>query len=346
MPGDLLDGWRLEDAGDFDRYGHELVQAYEDARSLKRVPAQGEEIIMDTDLFEFQHLCPDSGQHLLERRPWCHEGRPENSARCEAQLGRQPYTLHFAGRTFRDFTDDEYLARDLEIGDASAGELTNVFRRSRGVGPQHDRRGDILAEPSMGDGEGDGLGHCWMVQQHFVDFLWSDLLPAAIDHLAYAAREKQITVVVEITEISCLEPIADKRRVGCPRVAIIACHNGCTLHDDLTGLAVGQQSSSFVHDRDIQDRWQPDRTRLALAWRQRIARDRRGSDFRHPVPLDHRALESSLELGGDARRQGGRRGANEPQPAICQSLAIVPSLGKNRLVDRWHRGVPRRLKLG
>ena len=185
-----------------------------------------------------------------------------------------------------------------------------------------------------------------MIQEHFIDLLWCDFFPTAIDHLAYAAREKQIAVVVEVTEISCLEPIADKRRVGCPRMTIIARRDACTPHNDLTRLAAGQQSSSFIHDRDIQDRWQPDRTRLALARRQRIARDRRGSDFRHPVPLDHRALESSLELSEDARRQRSRRGANEPQPAICQSLAIVPSLGKNRLVDRWHGGVPRRLKRG
>ena len=163
----------------------------------------------------------------------------------------------------------------------------------------------------MRDGKGYGLRHRFVIQEHLVDFLWRDFFPTAIDRLAYAAREKEVPVVIEVTEIFRLEPVASKGGLGCFRVAIVAHGDACTPDDDLAGLTAGQQSSAFVHDRDIQNSRQPDRTGLALARRQRIARDRRGGDFRHPIRLDQRSLESSLEFGEDARRQGSRRGANK-----------------------------------
>src|SRR4029077_4597607 len=119
--------------------------------------------------------------------------------------------LHFAGRAFWDFPDDKDLARDLEVGDAPDCELTNVFRRRRRVGPQHDRRCDVLTQRGVRNGKGYGLGHRWMIQEHFIDFLWGDFLPPAIDHLAYTTHEKQVPIVIEVTEISCLEPIAGER---------------------------------------------------------------------------------------------------------------------------------------
>ena len=84
---------------------------------------------------------------------------------------------------------------------------------------------------------------------------------------AYAAREKQVPVVIEETEIPGLEPIAGKRGLGRHWVAVVARHDARATDDDLAGLAAGQQSPSFVHDRDVQTHWYADRTRLALARR-------------------------------------------------------------------------------
>ena len=120
------------------------------------------------------------------------EGSRQGDVGRETEFRRQADTLHFAGRAFWDFRDDEHLARDLEVGDAPDGELANVFRRRRSVRPQHDGRRDVLAQRGMGDGKGYGLCHRRMFQEHFVDFLWGDFLPTAIDDLPYAAREKQV----------------------------------------------------------------------------------------------------------------------------------------------------------
>src|ERR1700681_2232013 len=133
--------------------------------------------------------------------------------------------------------------------------MTNVSRRRRRVGPQHDRRCDVLTQRGVRDRKGYGLGHRWMVQEHFIDFLWGDFLSTAIDHLAYAAHEKQVPVVIEVTEISCLQPIAGKCGLGRPRVAIVARRDARASDDDLPGLAARQQSPWFVHDCDIESRW-------------------------------------------------------------------------------------------
>ena len=121
----------------------------------RRISAQCEEIIVNTDLLDLQDLCPVLGQRLLERRPWRDGGPRQAGAGRETQFSRQADTLHFAGRAFWDFPDDEHLARDLEVGDAPDGELANVFRRRRSVRPQHDSRRD---------GKGYGLCHCRMFQ--------------------------------------------------------------------------------------------------------------------------------------------------------------------------------------
>ena len=88
------------------------------------------------------------------------------------------------------------------------------FGVAAACGPQHDRRRDVLTQRGVGDGKGYGLCHRRMFQEHVVDFLRGDFLPAAIDDLPYAAGEKQVPVVIEETEIPGLEPIAGKRGLG------------------------------------------------------------------------------------------------------------------------------------
>src|SRR5262249_29015278 len=102
---------RLEKAGDLDLEMHALVHVGENTRGQEVISAQGEEVIMDPDLFDLEDLCPECGQLLLERGPWRDEGLRHGMAR-ELQLSCQADTLHFAGRAFWEFADDEHLARD------------------------------------------------------------------------------------------------------------------------------------------------------------------------------------------------------------------------------------------
>ena len=138
-------------------------------------PPQCEEIVINADPFELQHLS-QSGQRLLQRDAWRNEGRPHGRLACDPQLSRQSDPLHLAGRPFGKFADHQHVARDLEVGDAPVGEPANVFRRRRSMGPQHDRRGDVLAQRRVGDGKGYGLRYRRMLQENLFDFLWGKLL--------------------------------------------------------------------------------------------------------------------------------------------------------------------------
>src|SRR5262249_47808357 len=298
----LRNGRPLEEARNLELNLRNVVDVPENARGQERVSARREEIIVNTDLLDPEDLCPALGQRFLKRRPWRDESRRLAAATRQSQLGRQANTLHLAGRALRDLIDNEDMARDLEVGDAADGELTKVFRRRGGMGPQHDGSRDILPQRGVGDGKCHGLRHRWMLQDDVFDFLRGDFLPAAIDSFEYAPGKKQVPVVIEETEIAGLEPIAGKRGLGRHWVAVIARCDAYAPYDDLARPAAGQQSPSFVHDRDVQIPWEADRTELALARRQRIASNVRGSGFRHSVALDHRGLEGLLHLGQDVGR--------------------------------------------
>ena len=102
--------------------------------------------------------------------------------------------------------------------------------------------------------------------------------------------------------VPCLEPITGESGLGRHRVAVVAGHDSRATDDDLPCLAARQQSPFFVHDRDVQTHWHADGTRLALARRQRIARDRRGSGLRHAIKFYHAGLKGFLQFREDARR--------------------------------------------
>jgi hypothetical protein len=148
----------------------------------------------------------------------------------------------------------------------------------------------------MGDGKGDGFCHPWMLQEHLVDFLRSDFLPTAIDDFPSAASEKKVAVLIEESEIPCPEPIACKRGLRRHRIAVVAGHDARAADHDLSGLTVGEQSSSFVHDGDVQTDWFAGRSGLAPPRGEGIGRDRCGSGFRHRIVLDHGRFEGRLQF--------------------------------------------------
>ena len=72
-------GRRLEHADDTDIKMKPVVNARDDLRGQKRIPAQGEKIIMDTDLFARKYVGPDSGQLIFKRRTRGNERLRRNS---------------------------------------------------------------------------------------------------------------------------------------------------------------------------------------------------------------------------------------------------------------------------
>src|SRR6516165_8527230 len=125
----------LEKTGDLDLEMHDIAYAGQGMGGPKRVSAQCEEVIVDTDPFGLQDCRPDVGELLLERRSRRGEGLWSGAPAREPQLRRQPDTFHFTGWALRQLRDDQHLARDFEIGDAADGELTYGFRRCHVIPP-------------------------------------------------------------------------------------------------------------------------------------------------------------------------------------------------------------------
>src|ERR1700730_17967959 len=105
----LRDGRRREKSRELELDFRKLVDVAENVCGEERVSPRHEEVIVDTDLPELEDLCPTLGQQRLKLRSRRDEGGRRGNAACEAQLCRQADTLHFAGRAFWDFIDDEYL---------------------------------------------------------------------------------------------------------------------------------------------------------------------------------------------------------------------------------------------
>src|SRR5215831_6583441 len=106
----------------------DLVHASKNLRGRERVATQREEIVVNTDLFNTQNLCPMFGEHFFKRCSWCDKGLRGRYWSHNIQFRRQAEPQRFARGAFGKLPDDDHLARDLEVGDAPDDELTDIIR--------------------------------------------------------------------------------------------------------------------------------------------------------------------------------------------------------------------------
>src|SRR5438270_7778268 len=85
----------------------------------------------------------------LRRRTGGRFSSPESSG--QAQLGGQPDALELAGRAFGDLGQEQYLARDLEVGQATGREVAHLLLRQAGPLAQYHGGGHLLAQLGVGD---------------------------------------------------------------------------------------------------------------------------------------------------------------------------------------------------
>ena len=79
---------------------------------------------------------------------------------------------------------------------------------SEAPGPQRDDGHDLLAEPLVGNADDGGLGDRRVGVQHVLDLARVHVVPAADDELLLAADDEQEPVLVEIAEVTGVEPAA------------------------------------------------------------------------------------------------------------------------------------------
>ena len=106
------------------------------------------------------------------RVPWRHEGDPESLG----QFGFETNALDLARSAGRNRVDNDEPTGNLEFGQASEQERTNLIRGRRRAILQHHGGGDIFAQRRVADAEGYRHADRGMLQQRFVHFAGRNFL--------------------------------------------------------------------------------------------------------------------------------------------------------------------------
>src|SRR5689334_18805899 len=104
----LRHGRRFEKSRDLELDLRQIVDVAQSAGGQQRVPARGEEIIVNADLLDPKDFRPALRQRAFERSSRRDKSLPPFCTR-EPEFVRQPDTLDFAGWTLGDFVNENNL---------------------------------------------------------------------------------------------------------------------------------------------------------------------------------------------------------------------------------------------
>src|SRR5579875_382176 len=232
----------------------------------------------------------------------------------------QNVACDLAGRIFWQRIHRDKVNRHFVRAEVLGSVLAKVFRQFRvPLALDHQVSHHLFTIERVGAANDGGLAHGGMRQQRLLDLARWDGLAPAFDHIAQAAREKHVALLILVAEIAGTEPSVLKRLL---RSSILICLDDAGAGDaDLANLArshVAQPALSVatvnIADAQRHAGGQGRRTRLVSAWRHGVSDDLAGG-LRYTVGLDDRDAEAgskSQQVGGG---QGGRGGPHEAQCA-------------------------------
>ena len=91
------------------------------------------------------------------------------------------------------------------------------------------------------------FAHLRQAVNHFFDLAAGHVFAAGLDHVLLAVHHRDIALLVEGAQISAVEPVALKRRLGALVVVVIAQHQMWRAVHDLADLAHGHILHVVVH---------------------------------------------------------------------------------------------------
>eukprot|EP00252_Welwitschia_mirabilis_P026506 TRINITY_DN871_c0_g1_i3.p2 TRINITY_DN871_c0_g1~~TRINITY_DN871_c0_g1_i3.p2 ORF type:complete len:333 (-),score=-29.46 TRINITY_DN871_c0_g1_i3:1146-2144(-) len=162
---------------------------------------------------------------------------------------------------------------------------------------------------------------------------------AAVDELLDSAHEKQIPLLVEVSEVASVKPPEPESAFVCLRIVFVAPRHA---HSSNTNLALDAgslrrallvQNRAFLHDR------QPDGARFAPPTVRQRVRRHHVRCLRHRVGFEHRCAECLLHALQYRRRQRRAAAPDEAQSRVFRLGSAGVALEEN-LVDCGHGGVP------
>ena len=107
-----------------------------------------------------------------------------------------------------------------------------------------------------------------MANDHFLDVLWIYIHATRDDHVFHAIDEKQESVVVEIAEISGVQPSVDDGPLGEVRTLVIPGHLDRPPSADLTDFTRRALTTALVEYSNLEEcRWRAHGSGFALGIR-------------------------------------------------------------------------------
>src|SRR6516162_6735600 len=242
-------------------------------------------------------------------------------SRAEAQLLCQADPLELPGGALGDLGQEHHLPRDFEMGQVRGAEGVELSLGRRRPFPQHDRGRHLLAELVVWHAEGEHLGHRRMRREHVIHLQRGKLLAAAVDLLLEPTGETEVALLVEDPLVAGPEPaVPEGGRVGLG-IRLVAGGDVGPADGDLAHLPARQHLPFLVEDHHLRSRCQAHRAGLACPRGEGIGGHLVGG-LGHPVALDHRDAPGLLHIQHHRRGERLRGGANEPQPAPGDHLAV------------------------
>ena len=238
-----------------------------------------------------------------------------------------------ARRALRQLGHEPHVTRVLVGRDALLDECLQVLRRRVRTRLQRDGGADLLAQLGVRHCHDRRLGDGRVLVEHLLDLAGIDVVAAADDQVLLAIDDEEVAVLVDLREVTGVEPAAAHRlgrRVGTLPVAL---HHVRALDDDLPHLALRDLLVVLVEDLhlDVADR-RADRAGLALAVGVVEGCDRRG--LAQPVPLQDLRAELSVERAQHLDRQRRAAGDADAQRGRVGPLPLRHR--EHRVVHRRH----------
>ena len=154
----------------------------------------------------------------------------------------------------RGSSSTNQMRRGILCGDRRpATQRRSAALVQRALLTQYHSRRHLLPEPGIRDGERRGIRDRRMSTQDLIDLGWSDLLAAAVDHLAQPSGDEQIALVVEVAEVpGAVPPAGEERRRGRLWIVQIAREDAGSPDRDLAHHSRGERVPIRGANHDLQ----------------------------------------------------------------------------------------------
>src|ERR1035437_5734072 len=173
---------------------------------------------------------------------------------------------------------------------------------------------DLLAEFLVGHPDDGGLGHLGMHVDDLLDLARVDVEAAADDQLLLAIDDEEEAFVVDVADVTAVEPAVLDRLGGGLRLVPVAVHDVVALDHDLAALALRDLLVVLVEDLDVDS---PDRLAdgADLLAGLQLVEGGGGAGLGEAVALQDLGPGGLLPGLDDLARDGGATGHSQPQAA-------------------------------